>query len=43
MPLQPGPGGMLFAASVIATIPNVIAFVDSERSFKSGVSLGGIR
>lgn len=35
--------GMFFAASVLATIPNVIAFVISQRWFKSGVSLGGIR
>jgi len=35
--------GMFFAASVIATVPNVLAFIASERWFKSGVSLGGIR
>lgn len=35
--------GMFFAASVIATIPNVVVFVISQRWFKSGVSLGGIR
>lgn len=35
--------GMFFAASVIATVPNVIVFVISQRWFKSGVSLGGIR
>jgi ABC-type glycerol-3-phosphate transport system permease component len=35
--------GSFFAASVIATIPNVIAFVISQRWFKNGVSLGGIR
>ncbi len=35
--------GMFFAASVIATIPNVAVFVISQRWFKSGVSLGGIR
>jgi len=35
--------GPLFAASVVATVPNVIAFVISQRWFKSGVSLGGIR
>jgi ABC-type glycerol-3-phosphate transport system permease component len=35
--------GPLFAASVVATVPNVVAFVISQRWFKSGVSLGGIR
>lgn len=35
--------GPLFAASVIATVPNVVAFAISQRWFKSGVSLGGIR
>jgi ABC-type glycerol-3-phosphate transport system permease component len=35
--------GPLFAASVIATVPPVVAFVISQRWFKSGVSLGGIR
>jgi multiple sugar transport system permease protein len=35
--------GPLFAASVVATVPNVIAFMLSQRWFKSGVSLGGIR
>jgi multiple sugar transport system permease protein len=35
--------GPLFAASVVATVPNVIAFMMSQRWFKSGVSLGGIR
>jgi ABC-type glycerol-3-phosphate transport system permease component len=35
--------GPFFAASVIATIPNVVVFVISQRWFKSGVSLGGIR
>jgi ABC-type glycerol-3-phosphate transport system permease component len=35
--------GPFFAASVIATVPNVLAFLISQRWFKSGVSLGGIR
>jgi ABC-type glycerol-3-phosphate transport system permease component len=35
--------GMFFAASVIATVPNVIVFIVSQRWFRSGVSLGGIR
>ena len=35
--------GPLFAASVVATVPNIIVFTISQRWFKSGVSLGGIR
>lgn len=35
--------GPFFAASVIATVPNVLVFVISQRWFKNGVSLGGIR
>ncbi|MGH7174888.1 MAG: carbohydrate ABC transporter permease [Minisyncoccia bacterium] len=35
--------GPLFAASVIATIPSLIVFLISQRSFQRGVSLGGIR
>lgn len=35
--------GPLFAASVIATIPSVVVYFISQRWFKRGVSLGGIR
>jgi multiple sugar transport system permease protein len=35
--------GPLFAASVIATIPSLIVFLISQRSFQRGISLGGIR
>lgn len=35
--------GPLFAASVIATIPSFIVYLISQRSFKRGVSIGGIR
>ncbi|MGC8628127.1 MAG: carbohydrate ABC transporter permease [Acidimicrobiales bacterium] len=35
--------GPLFAASVVATVVPVGAFVVSQRWFKSGVSIGGIR
>jgi multiple sugar transport system permease protein len=35
--------GPLFAASVIATIPSLVVFLISQRSFQRGVSLGGIR
>jgi ABC-type glycerol-3-phosphate transport system permease component len=35
--------GPFFAASVLATIPNVVVFVFSQRWMKNGVSLGGIR
>ena len=35
--------GPLFAASVIATIPSLLVFLISQRSFQRGVSLGGIR
>jgi multiple sugar transport system permease protein len=35
--------GPLFAASVVATVPNIIVFTITQRWFRSGVSLGGIR
>jgi ABC-type glycerol-3-phosphate transport system permease component len=35
--------GPLFAASVIATIPSFIVYLISQRSFRRGVSIGGIR
>jgi multiple sugar transport system permease protein len=35
--------GPLFAGSVIATIPSVLVFMLSQRWFRRGVSLGGIR
>jgi multiple sugar transport system permease protein len=35
--------GPLFAGSVIATIPSLIVYLISQRWFKRGVSLGGVR
>jgi multiple sugar transport system permease protein len=35
--------GPLFAASVIATIPSFLVYLLSQRSFRRGISLGGIR
>jgi multiple sugar transport system permease protein len=35
--------GPFFAASVIATVPTIVVFVISQRWFRSGVSLGGLR
>jgi ABC-type maltose transport system permease subunit len=35
--------GPFFAGSVIATVPVVIVFLISQRWFRSGVSLGGLR
>jgi multiple sugar transport system permease protein len=35
--------GPFFAASVIATVPVIVVFLVTQRWFRSGVSLGGIR
>jgi ABC-type glycerol-3-phosphate transport system permease component len=35
--------GPLMAASVIATVPSFVVYLISQRSFKRGVSIGGIR
>jgi multiple sugar transport system permease protein len=35
--------GPLFAGSVIATIPSILVYIISQRWFRRGVSLGGIR